>query len=66
MLALWRLHNKVNARLTANGSAEASTDHAHPKVQFPSLEQCSDCKISGVWDEGRLLRFLSDFYMTDA
>lgn len=61
VLALWRLHNKVNVRLSANVD-DASTDPAHPKQSFPLWTQCKDCKIAGVWDETALLRFLVAFY----
>eukprot|EP00112_Aurelia_sp_Birch-Aquarium-sp1_P021676 Seg5896.1 transcript_id=Seg5896.1/GoldUCD/mRNA.D3Y31 product="Sulfhydryl oxidase 1" protein_id=Seg5896.1/GoldUCD/D3Y31 len=41
ILWLWERHNRVNARL----ASDLSTDPVHPKIQFPSEEACSECRI---------------------
>lgn len=42
-LELWKLHNSVNDRLGSD-LADESNDPGHPKVEFPSREQCPACR----------------------
>ena len=65
VLFLWRAHNHANNRL----AGDLTEDPAYPKIQFPSLAQCSTCRKSFdpntthiLWDEGNVLRFLVQFY----
>jgi len=67
---LWAIHNKVNRRL-AHEAAE-STDPLHPKVTFPTVEQCGTCRTGQesdlanpkAWDRGQVLGLLSKVYYT--
>ena len=59
VLYLWRVHNSVNKRL----SAEGGNDPLFPKIQFPSKIQCPECQSSnGVFDNDLVLRFLLTYY----
>lgn len=64
-----KVHNSVNKRL-AN---DESTDPIHPKIQFPSQQQCPKCYLADVdvknlkehespWVINEVLLFLSSFY----
>lgn len=61
---LWRFHNVVNQRL----SEDVSEDPQHPKVQFPTKEQCLQCfSISKdsdtlTWQENDVLKYLQSMY----
>jgi thiol oxidase len=65
VLWLWRAHNHANKRL----QDAVSSDPEHPKVQFPSQEQCPHCWSTKIkttkeiqWDENVVLCFLIDMY----
>jgi len=58
VLWLWRAHNKVNARL----AGDATEDPAHPKLAFPTREQCPACATDGVYNDTAVLQFLRGFY----
>ena len=65
VLWLWRAHNRVNKRL----QDAVSSDPQHPKIQFPSQEQCPHCRAAKTdtnseiqWDENAILCFLTDMY----
>jgi len=58
VLWLWRAHNKVNARL----AGDTTEDPAHPKLAFPTREQCPSCAPDGVYDDTAVLDFLRGFY----
>lgn len=52
---LWAAHNEVNQRL----SGDETEDPAFPKVQFPKIEACAECKqVNGDWNYLEVLRFL--------
>ncbi|XP_058829807.1 sulfhydryl oxidase 1 [Topomyia yanbarensis] len=40
ILWLWSSHNEVNRRL----SGDATEDRDHPKIQYPSIEMCPECR----------------------
>lgn len=40
VLWLWASHNEVNKRL----SGDATEDSDHPKIQFPSVDMCPECR----------------------
>lgn len=46
ILWLWRAHNEVNVRLMEEEKirASASSDPLHPKIIFPSLQDCPKCR----------------------
>lgn len=57
---LWKAHNKVNKRLKNT----LTEDPQHPKVQFPSEQQCAECRdVSGRFNHTHVLRFLQVFYL---
>ncbi|XP_055938641.1 sulfhydryl oxidase 1-like isoform X2 [Argiope bruennichi] len=64
VLWLWEAHNKANHRL----SGDVTEDPKHPKIQFPSPQICSKCRIRDtlngeiVWDKAVVLQFLHKFY----
>jgi thiol oxidase len=69
-LDLWNLHNSVNIRLGSNLEDE-SNDPEHLKIEFPSRDQCPDCrnpprdqKRLGEWRTTEVLSFLQRFYYT--
>lgn len=64
VLFLWRVHNRVNLRL----AGDKSEDPAHPKVPFPTVEQCTQCRTVSSpdqWHEAGVLEFLVDAYSED-
>ncbi|XP_050046972.1 sulfhydryl oxidase 1-like isoform X1 [Dermacentor andersoni] len=61
VLWLWRVHNKVNARL----AGDMSEDPMHPKQPFPPPTLCSDCHEGTRWNEQHSLSFLLHFYAPD-
>lgn len=63
ILWLWRSHNKVNHRL----AGDHSEDPKHPKIQFPSIELCEECRHPGTsnWNEAVVLEFLKNHYGVD-
>lgn len=64
VLWMWEAHNEVNQRL----SGDLTEDPNHPKLQFPSAEDCSDCRRHGVrgggseWDKTSTLVYLKNHY----
>ncbi|CAO1396390.1 unnamed protein product [Diamesa hyperborea] len=64
VLWMWEAHNEVNQRL----SGDLTEDPSHPKLQFPSAEDCSDCRRHGVrgggseWDKTATLVYLKNHY----
>ncbi|RWS31728.1 sulfhydryl oxidase 1-like protein [Leptotrombidium deliense] len=61
VLWLWWAHNQVNTRL----AGDESEDPSHPKIQFPPLSACSDCRNKGKslkWNQKRVLDYLSSHY----
>ncbi|XP_076455158.1 sulfhydryl oxidase 1-like [Babylonia areolata] len=68
VLWLWAAHNKANRRL----HGEPSEDPQHPKVQFPSAQDCPPChRPQSVnppytgWDAPAVALFLVRFYGKD-
>lgn len=68
ILWLWRGHNKVNKRL----AGDRSEDPKHPKIQFPSIDLCEECRLPQSnngdevhWNEGVVLEFLKNHYGVD-
>ena len=64
VLWLWRIHNGVNRRL----AGDITEDDGHPKVQFPSVEKCPQCRLRGSsgdvvrWQDDKVVEFLRGFY----
>ena len=65
ILYLWRVHNSVNQRL----HGDLTEDPKHPKVQFPTQELCTSCRVETpgtdrfTWTEGEVLNFLKQVYL---
>jgi len=56
---LWSAHNRVNKRL----AGDTTEDPLFPKIQFPSVKACPDCKTpNGIWDEDKVYGFLQSAY----
>lgn len=71
---LWSSHNEVNKRL----SGDATEDSDHPKIQFPSVDMCPECRKpiltnhhnhqqytlqdGNEWNVLEVLRFLKNMY----
>lgn len=62
VLWLWQAHNRVNLRLKGS----PSDDPTHPKVQFPTVDMCSNCQTTSddgtQWDLHAVLDFLVYHY----
>ncbi|XP_033335127.2 sulfhydryl oxidase 1 isoform X1 [Megalopta genalis] len=59
ILWLWSAHNEVNARL----SGDDTEDPKHKKIQYPAIEQCSNCRYeNGTWNEYNVLHYLRRKY----
>ncbi|XP_064467614.1 sulfhydryl oxidase 1-like [Ornithodoros turicata] len=58
VLYLWSLHNRVNARL----AGDKTEDPQRPKVAFPPVFMCPQCRKRDRWDQGSVLVFLQCFY----
>ncbi|KAI1301343.1 Sulfhydryl oxidase 1 [Halotydeus destructor] len=59
VLWLWDAHNQVNGRLRG----DATEDPKHPKVQFPTVDQCPDCRpVQDEWHAPAVLKFLVNHY----
>ena len=66
VLWLWRRHNDVNLRL----HGDTTEDPRHPKMQFPTYEQCQACHMSRPktmfestgWNVDEVLQFLLSYY----
>ena len=58
---LWEVHNDVNKRL---GQDEPDTDmwknkkNFREKIQYPSKNDCQNCKTAGNWNKGRVFEYL--------
>ncbi|KAK7095394.1 hypothetical protein V1264_006806 [Littorina saxatilis] len=65
VLWLWAAHNKANKRL----HGDDSEDPQHPKIQFPSAQDCPECHkppsdsdyVPG-WNSSAVASFLGKFY----
>ncbi|RWS30728.1 sulfhydryl oxidase 1-like isoform X2, partial [Leptotrombidium deliense] len=56
---LWKAHNKVNKRL----AGDRTEDPKHPKIQFPSQQQCPKCYTeNNEWKESEVVNFLTKRY----
>lgn len=55
---LWVSHNEVNRRL----AGDETEDPEHPKIQFPSLENCPKCKNDDKWNLQEVLHYLRHMY----
>lgn len=68
VLWLWEAHNEVNSRL----SGDITEDPEYPKIQFPTIESCSECRKqspSGFinnesieWDKTEVLFYMKRTY----
>jgi thiol oxidase len=59
ILWLWKAHNEVNERL----AGDTTEDPDHKKIQYPSVENCPQCKLSNDnWDENEVLKYLKIKY----
>lgn len=59
VLWLWISHNEVNLRL----AGDVTEDPEHPKLQFPSVVQCPECrKARGDWNLDAVYDFLQRIY----
>uniref|UniRef100_A0A182XYW9 Sulfhydryl oxidase n=1 Tax=Anopheles stephensi TaxID=30069 RepID=A0A182XYW9_ANOST len=77
VLWLWSSHNEVNKRL----SGDATEDPEHPKVQFPTANDCAQCRRKiltnhhnhqqytmedgNEWNLSEVLRYLKHMYAYD-
>jgi hypothetical protein len=68
----WKAHNAVNKRL-AQDEGVSGNDPNHPKIQWPSFEQCKECRLSEeyiternearvMWREDAVYDFLLRYY----
>lgn len=55
---LWIAHNEVNKRL----AGDATQDPEHPKIQFPSQENCPKCRDGDKWNLTEVLQYLRHMY----
>lgn len=63
ILYLWKIHNKVNKRLSKE--VDHVLDPRHPKIQFPGKELCENCRPDQQltkFDEDEVFTFLKNFY----
>lgn len=59
VLWLWESHNVVNKRL----SGDISEDSKFPKVQYPLVERCEQCRYNdGTWNKPEVLDYLKSVY----
>ncbi|KAH8284551.1 hypothetical protein KR018_004113 [Drosophila ironensis] len=67
VLWLWAAHNEVNQRL----AGDATEDPEFPKIQFPSVSSCSECRrtpgstsenLEIDWNKDAVLSFLKNIY----
>lgn len=59
VLWLWISHNEVNLRL----AGDVTEDPAHPKIQYPSVTNCPDCRLSrGAWNLPAVFEYLQKIY----
>lgn len=67
---LWAAHNKANKRL----HGDASEDPDHPKIQFPSAQDCPKCRTEQTldsyqvpqWNSSAVMLFLLKIYSKDS
>lgn len=55
---LWKAHNIVNKRL----AGDDTEDPQHPKIQFPSKQQCMACYYGEEYLPVIVLSFLRSYY----
>nr|XP_026490114.1 sulfhydryl oxidase 1 isoform X1 [Vanessa tameamea] len=61
ILWLWISHNEVNLRL----AGDVTEDPEHPKIQFPSVTQCPECRLPrGAWHLPAVYEYLQRVYST--
>ncbi|XP_045784639.1 sulfhydryl oxidase 1 isoform X2 [Maniola jurtina] len=59
VLWLWISHNEVNLRL----AGDVTEDPEHPKLQFPSVTQCRECRQDrGAWNLPAVYDYLQRIY----
>lgn len=59
VLWLWISHNEVNLRL----AGDVTEDPHYPKVQFPSIKHCPECRLSrGAWNLPAVFQYLQQVY----
>lgn len=59
VLWLWIAHNEVNLRL----AGDVTEDPEHPKVQFPSVTRCPECRLArGAWNLPAVYQYLQNIY----
>ena len=70
-LDIWKRHNSVNSKLHLQPLTE---DPNHPKIQFPAVEDCRQCRKTGQkpssvfvsnptdWDLENVFQFLIEYY----
>lgn len=59
VLWLWISHNEVNLRL----AGDVTEDPEHPKLQFPSIAQCAECRLArGAWNLPAVYQYLQRMY----
>ncbi|XP_023948051.1 sulfhydryl oxidase 1 isoform X2 [Bicyclus anynana] len=59
VLWLWISHNEVNLRL----AGDVTEDPEHPKIQFPSVTQCPECRQDrGAWNLPAVYDYLQKIY----
>lgn len=59
ILWLWISHNEVNLRL----AGDVTEDPEHPKIQFPSVTQCPECRLArGAWNLPEVYEYLQKLY----
>jgi len=62
-LWLWRAHNAVNRRLNASSAVEV-LQLGLPKVQWPTLAECADCRprSAKLWEASAVEEYLQGSY----
>lgn len=59
ILWLWMAHNDVNKRL----AGDTTEDPEYPKYQFPSKENCPQCRNSdNTWNLPEVLKYITNMY----
>ena len=74
VLWLWSTHNLVNARLKKEEEDRGAGDPHFPKVQWPSVAECSAChrnsdssdssSTENEWDEDEVYEYLLNYYLS--
>lgn len=65
ILWLWKMHNKVNKRLSEEMDEAGKGDPKFPHVQWPTNDMCTDCMFESSWNEDKVYNFLFDHYQGD-